>query len=479
MNKRKSLMMMEQSWSENAGQRVLFIPDHRILSHKTPEECLAEFQTGWGAATDAPTVCLPLVGVDGVAFENRLCPTVPITAKVGLAKAEQRALGEIARDFVDLGCRLHLYVCPAMEFLQVEACHVLDIRNMGAPQACVQKRKTRDFLKYLIGAGIEHVAEHLTKPADSLQGLVVDITDLWGMSGEEGKLSLCCFCDECRVAFESRGVRVSDFENYPNPWYLALKDSGRAISYIDNISHGETATSIVGKAALRGFDTVFQNPGEKLRAASELMKFMTSRHEMVEDFLADVFDEAYVGDSATNAPHLRRIAIVEGSEYDWTAGVFPSSLKSTIVDEIWLDPSDKFPVIPLPYKTFMWRRATYFLNAFFEILSNAADTRMRTTTALARLSLGEMKDLLCQRGAMALNNQLTGLGQIAALSGTEESTRDGIVGVVFTQMLLDDLMRNPEIAVGREEQEDDRGAQLGALGKLFSSMGLAKEEYEE
>ncbi len=458
MSKRKSLMTMEKSWSDNAGHKVMFIPDHRILSYMTPRECLTQFQLKWGEAGDKPTVCLPLVGVDGVAFDNQLCRTIPITASTGLAIADQRLLGEVARDFVDLGCRLHLYVCPAMEFLQVEACHVLDIRNVGSPQACVQKRKTREFLKYLIGTGIDHVVQHLEGLEESLESIVLDITDLWGMGGEEGKLSLCCFCDECREAFETRGVRVSDFENYPNPWYLALKDSGRAISYIDNISMGETPASIIGKSALRGFDTVFHSDSEKLRAASELMKFMTSRHEMVEDFLTDIFDEAYVGDDTAHAKKLRRIAVVEGTEYDWTAGVFPGSLKSTIVDELWLDPADTFPHIGLQYKTFMWRRATYFLNAFFETLSSAADTRMRTTTMLARLSLDEMKDLLRQRAAAAFNHQLTGLGQVAALAAAKESTRNGIVGVLLTQKIVDDLLRNAEIAMGLRKQGGDAQA---------------------
>lgn len=473
MSRRASVVALERSWAENVGEKVMFIPDYRILSYMTPRECLAQFQAAWGGTKDTPpVVCLPLVGVDGVAFENHLCRAVPITAKVGAARAEKRFLGEIARDFVNLGCRLHLYVCPTMEFLQVEACHVLDIRNVGAPQACVQKRKTREILKYLIGSGVDHVSEHLDQPEESLDGLVLDITDLWGMGGRDGKLHLCCFCDECREALETRGVVVSDFENYPNPWYLALKDSGGSISYIDNISLGEMPSSIVGKSALRGFDTVFESPNERLHAASELMKFMTSRHEMVEDFLMEVFDEAFVNDdSGHHVKRLRKIAVVEGIEYDWTAGVFPGSLKSSVVDELWLDPSDKFPHIALPYKSLMWRRATYFINGFFQILSNAADTRMRTTTGLARLTIGEMKDLLRQRAAQALHQQLTGLGQVAALASTETSTRNGIVGTLLSQSVVDDLLRSPVIAPGRNERAEP-GLSRDALNHLLNRMGL-------
>jgi len=477
VTQRKSVVEMEKAWSNNAGHKVLFIPDLRVLAYMTPEEALKQFASEWGDSGERPSVCLPLVGIDGVSFPNKLGGTVPIYAKLASSQGTQRFLGEIAREFVDLGCQLHLYVNPLLEFLNFQVCHVLDIRHKGSPQLCVQKKRTRELLKYLIGAGIEHVSEHLVRPSESIISLVVDIVDLWGMYGQDGKLYLTCFCDECKDALEDRGVNIATFENFPNPWYLALRDEGSGVGYIDNISKGETPSSIVGKSALRGFDSVFGDDyNAKIQAASELMTYMIARHRMVEDFLLDVFEEAYLDEKKEE--QLRKVAIVEGTDYDWSAGVFPSHLVPPTVDELWPDPADTFPNLDVDYKAFMWKRATYDLNAFFQLLSNAADARMRATTGLGNLSPDQVRVRLRQRGARAINGQFKGLGQVAALPSIGDSKRSGIVGVLLTQTVLDDLLRNPKIAPGMADGSEGPSLSLAQLARLISrvNQGLQQED---
>ena len=125
-----------------------------------------------------------------------------------------------------------------------------------------------------------------------------------------------------------------------------------------------------------------------------------------------------------------------------------------MLDELWLDASDKLPTIDMPHKIFMWRRASYTLQAFFSTLSNAANSRMRITTGLARLSVDAVKRLLKTRGAQALNNELRGAGQLAGLSALDERRRNGFVGVVFSQEILDDLVRSGNIAPGLGVSEE-------------------------
>jgi len=155
--------------------------------------------------------------------------------------------------------------------------------------------------------------------------------------------------------------------------------------------------------------------------------------------------------------------------------VFPPSLSKGVVDKLWLDPADKLPSIPLPHKMFMWRRATYFLNAFFDMLSSVADSRMRTTTGLARFSKEDIKGLLHTRGAQALNNELRGAGQLASLSPLDDGRRNGLVGVVFSRQLLHDLLVNPYIAPGLAE-ETGGALDLSSLdpGLLNLLAGAAK-----
>nr|VFK36779.1 MAG: hypothetical protein BECKSD772F_GA0070984_100528 [Candidatus Kentron sp. SD]VFK40393.1 MAG: hypothetical protein BECKSD772E_GA0070983_100628 [Candidatus Kentron sp. SD]VFK78336.1 MAG: hypothetical protein BECKSD772D_GA0070982_101212 [Candidatus Kentron sp. SD] len=472
---RESTTRFKERWLQGAGERVAFIPDLRVLEFLTPKECIDAFQQDWGDADTQQAVCLPLIGIDGVAFPNELCGATMVRAKTGSDRAPaKKSLGQIASEFAGMGAKLYLYVCPSMEFLQIEACHVLDIRNSGSPSACVHKEKTQEIMKYLIGAGLDHVQEALGEHEARIQGLAIDITDLWGMGGKDEKLYPTCFCEECRAYLEEQGVALEQFETYPNPWNLALEVSDSGISYMDNLSRDESPASIRGKSALRGFGAAFGSEAEKLGAADALMKYMVARHGMVEAFLSSIFEEAKVYPSENEERSLRKIAVCEGGDYDWTAGVFPPSLSGKIIDELWLDPADKLPSIPLPHKMFMWRRATYFLNAFFEMLSNAADGRMRTTTGLARLTEEGIKHRLHTRGNQALHNELRGARQLAALPALKGGGRNGFVGVVFSKNLLEDLLREPVIAKGlvQEGGDPDLSSLLpGLLARLTGAAG--------
>lgn len=137
MARRNSVLEIEKKWTSSAGEAVAFVPDLRVMSLATATECIDIFRRDWGLQNHTPGVCLPLIGVNGVAFENRLCPAKPVSAKISETAATPKTLGQIARDFVDLGCRVYLYVVPSLQFLQVESCHKLDIRGKGTPEVCV------------------------------------------------------------------------------------------------------------------------------------------------------------------------------------------------------------------------------------------------------------------------------------------------------------------------------------------------------
>ena len=105
----------------------------------------------------------------------------------------------------------------------------------------------------------------------------------------------------------------------------------------------------------------------------------------------------------------------------------------------------------------MWRRATYYLCAFFEMLVNSANTRMRTTTQLSRFTVNQLEGLIRSRGAMALNNELRGASQLAALPKLTAGGRNGFVGVVLSEEIMSALLRNPSIAPGKADQEPAAG----------------------
>jgi hypothetical protein len=481
MPKRKTVADIEKKWLSGGGEAVAFIPDLRIMGLSTAAECIDMLRRDWGLKSEVPAVCLPLVGVDGVSFQNNLCASRTINAKVSDTAATPKTLGQIARDFADLGCDIYLYVVPSLQFLQVENCHKVDIRGKGTPEACVHRSKTQEFLNYLIGAGIDHVQEHL-RDANALIGVVLDITDLWGMGGSSGKIYMTCFCDECRQYFAAKKLPLAQFETHPNPWELLLTSTETGVSYIDNLSYGETPASLVGKSSLQGFGQSFRTDGERTHAAELVMQYMIARHEMVEDFLAAVYQEARVV-IGEEERQLKKVVLVEGVDYDWTAGVFPGRISPPVIDEIWVDPTDQLPPLSSPNKMFMWRRSSYFLNAFFQFLSDVGDARIRTTTGLALISEGTARDRLRERGAKAINNELRGTPQLASMSPLEDGRRDGFVGIVFSNELLRSLIASAYVAPGlidTEQNEQARGQQE-MLARMMSRMtdASSKEGEEE
>lgn len=309
------------------------------------------------------------------------------------------------------------------------------------------------------------------------------------MGGAGGRIFPTCFCDECRQYFADKKLPLSQFETFPNPWELLLKTSKTGFEYIDNVSSGETPASLVGKSALQGFGSNFKSEVDRTHAAELLMQYMIARHEMVEDFLTSVYQEARVvlsdaGKHGTGQP-LKKVVLVEGVEYDWTAGMFPGRISTAVISEVWIDPTDKVPPLSSRHKMFMWRRATYFLNAFFQFLTDVGDARIRTTTGLARIPTPTVKARLRQRGAQAINNELRGVQQLAALPSLQEGQRDGFVGVVFSEELLRPLLTSAVVAPGLGDHTSgvavggEPRALLEALLGRLAEGGKEEEEDEE
>ena len=425
--------MTDEAHQDHLKNDIAFIPDLSILRYLSPEECLGLRSFG----DRRRSICLPLIGTSGVAFDTDYTNRITIQTKTDDGREKIMTFGQVVRYFVDLDCDVYFYVLPAMEFLGVAPCHVVDIRNTGSPRACVNKRASRIILKTLIQEGMSSANETLETPEmrARLKGIVIDITNLWALSGDSDGVYLTCFCEECRSYYSKNGVPLQAFQNRPNPWQLALKANASGVSYIDNLYRDEMVEGIIGKSKLRGFDQLFEE--QELRAAAEgLKKFMDVRHNMVEEFLNDVFTTVTKGDSGDG---LKRIVITEGVDYDWTSGIFLASLSDRVVDEVWLDPADKAPDLSINHRLFMCNRATYFINAFFDFLSNVGDVRMRTETGLALLGKTEIMRKLEQRSTGAVNRILDVHRALALIYGDTPGFV-GFVSAVLDRSSVDKLV---------------------------------------
>ena len=435
---------MSANISDRKFDRVAFLPDLFILRYLSIDECLS-FLTSNESRGDAdqdalgktrPAVCLPLIHYSGVAFDTSLTTHSLIDLKVEVNRTKAMSFGQIVRGFVDHGCDVYFYVNPALDFLDLPLTHVVDIRHVGSPTACFHKSYTRQILKKLIADGISAARRALDNNEEllsRLRGLAIDIASIWGMGGEEEAVYMTCFCDECRRYYVTNGVNVDSFQTRPSPWQLGLRASADGISYIDNFNPNDTAESIVEKSRLRRFDQPFEDTDRLQKAAESLKKFMDVRHSLVEKILADLFDSM---GSMDGASRLRRIVITEGVDYDWTSGIFLSSLSKKVVHEVWLDPTDKAHGLGIPHRFFMCRRSTYFINALFDFIWSVNDDRIRTTTQLANMTEDAIRRELERRLHLVVKGIQTDVRALSFIYGGAPEFR-GFVSVLLDSAIVE------------------------------------------
>lgn len=418
--------------SEQAKDSIAFVPDFSVFSHATVSDVL-----GIVKDTDYPanSVCLPIVQMGGLPFPSKIGSEEPIfTTKSKRATAVQEQFHQMVTGMMDQGLGIYFYVNPSMEFLNVPPAHVLDIRNVGSPSACLNKSITQRVIVSAVVAAFKHIkdAERTEQPIEwsRMKGVAIDITDLWGMSGSGASIHPACFCSDCRKYFAKNGLHIENFETSPSPFLIALRPSPTGVSYIDNFSKDESPSSIVGKSTMRGFADDFTDDDEKMKAASLLSKYMNLRHQMVQDSLNSIFEKITEGlaEAKIELPESKRIIVAEGAEYNWTGGIFLENISSNIVDEVWFDPTEKTSNTPknLKYRYFTSTRSTYFLNAFLQIIANSKNSTIRATTELGTLSDAALKKRIEQRGGVAVGRIMNNIFQLG-LAAVEDENFNGFV----------------------------------------------------
>jgi hypothetical protein len=166
--------------------------------------------------------------------------------------------------------------------------------------------------------------------------------------------------------------------------------------------------------------------------ASLLLRYMTLRRDQTLISLSSIFDEA-LHDLDGNRP--RRIAIIEGSKYDWSGGLWSDSLdeQSGIVDEIWCGlESSGFSPQNTDYRVYMSSRGRYHIRAFLEFCASVTNPALIATTGLGQMSEGYLRSIMNQRAQQALAWLAKTRSAFLALPATKAigATAPGRLGVV-------------------------------------------------
>jgi len=365
-----------------------------VFGFQSLDALCSEFMQAWGEDVPPAAVCLPVFSHAGPWFENALH-----LRPYAVERANVRGIliSNAAREANALGLQVVLVVDPGVKWLS-ENLEIVDVRGRKSAQPCIYKRRTRDLLVTFLRSCIETVTRYV--PAERIH-VALDTVDLWPMGAEGERLSLTCFCDECRQRMGQAGVSVADFEEVPGPWNLALADSGTGISFINTITADfsrVTPEGLLHAAEVQGFIRAFANATQAVRQtnAQKLLQYMEVRHAMSVEAVGDIFARL------SGLAGGRRIIIGECMEYDWTGGTFLARLDSAdVCDELWYDYDQPFfTPEEVHMRVYAAARSRYTLDAFWSLIDHVRDSSMMATTGLGKVK--SIEALLQTRSRLAL-----------------------------------------------------------------------------
>ncbi|MFD6534117.1 hypothetical protein [Streptomyces sp. NPDC060184] len=422
--------------SQSAGEGVLDIPSLSILRYKSPEVLLEEFRAIWGV--DSRTVALPVAEADGLLYEILGMRGVPLSSYAQPSPA-LKSFEDVVKAFMSLGKNIILTFVPTMGYIPGEGLLTRDINGTTSPQPCLANPRSTEVLGAILGTGIDivkDVAARLT--GVGLQGVALDITDLWGMGGEDAQVEASCFCAACTQHFaDTAPDLLKHFKTFPNPWSLLLRPTATGIDYMSEVPLGITPEEVVGIAHQRKYVEQFPKSEryELIEYANLLLRYMRTRHSLTVGAIGALFDYALDG----LEDRLLRILLMEGETYGWTSGLWLEELDNEFradgsgsYDEIWLNVTPGYLPQNVPYRAYMWRRSRYAISNFFNFAGSLAHAPTRVNTGLSRMSIEECRRMVANNWqrvhASSMNSQAALLG-LATEETSQSDVRRGFVGV--------------------------------------------------
>lgn len=473
---------LQAQLTQNKNGSIIDIPHPALLHFSEPQALIAQFQESWGTSPEA--VVLPVTAMDGLLFPVEGL-SEPLSSYATGFSSRIENFPDIIDAFAKLGLDIYLLIDPTLQFIGTDALHVIDIVGDGSAQLCISNPRSQDVIAAILGTGIDIVVEVTKKTQGKLKGVVIDTANLWPMGAKNKRLELTCFCPSCeRYIEEHKPGLIRQFKTFPNPWNLLLKDAGTGIANISEIRPNFTSHEIVGLSRQKGFDEIFEDRTLPflLEQAEVLLSYIEVRHNQTISAVSDIFEQASEG---LESPP-RRIILTEGSYYDWTAGIQLERLderfneESSPYDEIWFDPSSTELLLKhTPFRSYMWKRSRYYIDAFFNTVGSVTDPVKRATTGVARMKIPEARGLLKSRLSQAIGTSMTGRTSLASLpdikSDSSNSARIGFVGVALTrengEKLIEGLNIPPGLADVMPTKEDSN-----ALETLLMRIMASQEE---
>lgn len=453
------------------------IPHLRLLEIQSAREILDQFEAEAGYPCSG--VVLPLTVPEGLTFQNRLGYPTYIASPYGSPIDLERAVRDFATEGVDI------YVCltPTMSFVRTDTLNVVDIVYDEAASFCINKKKAQKVLGIVIEDALQYVTAAMasvSNPKSNFRGIAINVVDLWGMSAENERIMLTCFCPACRESLGKLGIDLKDFETFPNPWNLLLRDRMGGIEHISGVGYGvtraERVSEIRSQSKLRGFaEQAFGNQSEENldQLASKALSYMEARQRITLDGLEELFNVA-----RSVVPELRRIVITEGDAYNFTAGLFLKDIDNPeLVDELWFDSGASTPpVVNTDYRAYMCSRARYLVDAFFLFAAQVADEQSRASTGVGQFSAQQvMRELKSRKEKIGFANTMT-KAELMILE--DASNRVGFVGLCLSPQILETILVSVQENLVAIDTENGQEMSERELLQLMQLLGMSEHRSE-
>lgn len=439
------------------GEAVLDIPHPALLSGISLDSVLETFEQEWGVPPRA--VVLPVLLPDGVAFqvEGLIEMSAGSAQQVVDQNGSQMDFDRLVAEFSSRGLDIHLSIEPSARFMNFPALQVVD--NLGATSrhVCIARPKTQQILGSLLSMALERASRSIVAQG-TVAGIAFDVCNLWPIGASDGVIELCCFCRDC---LRQGGDEFTAVVDSPQSFGLGLSDSGTGISFIDEIDWSMTASDYAAFAQRKGFVGEQMDSQEVLSECEMLLAYLKRRHEVTVSSLESIVNAAFPG--GTDMPI---VLLVENARWGWTSGLFTAVLDDpgrapAGLREIWLDSStggvSHFQNVM--YRTYMWRRARYFIDEYFNLAHSLQDQSARSTTGISRVSDHLARAMLAERGQRVLGTKSSRMA-LATLDEASEGGvgRQGFVAPSISSDLLSNFQQRLKIvpqSVLKEPQGDE------------------------
>lgn len=373
---------------------ILHIPHTEMLALKSIDEWVKAFESEKFARTTPTDIVLPAIGLGGPSFQSEVHPyprylEPPKDVKTGRHVRSFDLLPNWIQQCRDLNpeMRVWAFVNPVYAFLDGEYTRLLDQHgitldnNMCITNEVIQKM-TDVFMSELVEMNVD--------------GVVFDLTDIYPQSGSNMVTGLqnTCFCPYCLDALAAEGYHEGAelFVGSQNPFRLLLRVDEDGTSHIP-VDLDWPASHLLKMSLARGF--VKEDNEQAQQDAKLLSSYIQARSRVVAQSVKRLAQQARKQEKMT-------AVILGDKDLDLTTMTDMKTLhRYEAVGEFWTPEVNRKYVLEQQVQAcvYLWGRATYSINAFFETFEQA-------NTILAIQGAENFLGRLLQRSKRLLGNTL-------------------------------------------------------------------------